>query len=350
MGEKKVDAGKNEGGKKEEGSSVIFKLDMHCEGCAKKLKKFVKRFPGVEGIKTNCDSNKLTVTGKVDPTKLRDSLAEKTNKKVELLTLLPKKEDAAAATKKPDEKAAEKPKAAAKEAEKPKAAASDKPKAKEAEKPKDTPVKDDKKAKEPAVVTVVFKTRLHCEGCVSKIRKIVKKYKGVQDVSVDKSKDLVTVKGTMDVKALHPYLKEKLRRDVEVVPAKKEDKKDEKKEEKKEEKKSEEKKGEDQNGDAKKALAAEAPKMEMMNKFEYYGYPVGPSWLGDRQIYDHSHAMSNNGYYGYNNAAALPPPAPVQGQSSEYAVGQYQAPPSYTYNVHAPQMFSDENPNACSVM
>ncbi|KAL9674203.1 hypothetical protein QQ045_030473 [Rhodiola kirilowii] len=348
MGEKQVDdASKNEGekkkagaGKKEDGSSFVFKIDMHCQGCAKKLKKFVKRFPGVEGIKTDCDSNKLTVTGKqVDPSKLRDSLAEKTNKKVDLLTPLPKKDDTAA--KKPEEKASEKSKAVAPPA-----------KAKEDHKPKEAPSKeDDKKAKEPAVVTVVFKTKLHCEGCIQKIRKIVKKYKGVEDVSIDDVKDLVTVKGTMDVTAFQPYLKEKLRRDVEIVPAKKEENKEEKKVEvKKEEKKGELKKGEekkveekkeDQSGEGGKALVVEAPKMEI-NKMQYYGYD-GPStshYYVDGHMYNHNnYAASSDGYYGQLPAL----PSAIQGHE-----GGYEVP--YGHNVYAPQIFSDENPNACSVM
>lgn len=47
-------------------------------------------------------------------------------------------------------------------------------------------------------------------------------------MTVDAAKDLVTVKGTMDVKDLAPYLKEKLRRAVEVVPPKKEEEKKDK--------------------------------------------------------------------------------------------------------------------------
>lgn len=161
-------------------------------------------------------------------------------------------------------------------------------------------------------------------------------------MSIDGAKDLVTVKGTMDVKALQPYLKEKLRRDVEIVPAKKEEKKEEKKVEKKEE---------ETNGDEKKnVLVVEAPKMDM-NKMQYYGYPTGPSpsyWFGDGQMYDQN--------YGYN-APALPSPLPVQAPIMGYAYvpnameQMYQVqPPPYAYNAHAPQMFSDENPNACSVM
>ena len=41
-------------------------------------------------------------------------------------------------------------------------------------------------------------------------------------MTVDAAKNLVTVKGTMDVKDLAPYLKEELRIAVEVVPPKKE--------------------------------------------------------------------------------------------------------------------------------
>lgn len=44
---------------------------------------------------------------------------------------------------------------------------------------------------------------------------------GVSKVDIDTQKDLVTVKGTMDAKALQPYLKEKLKRGVEIVPPKK---------------------------------------------------------------------------------------------------------------------------------
>ena len=40
-------------------------------------------------------------------------------------------------------------------------------------------------------------------------------------MAIDKEKEMVTVKGTMDVKALAENLMEKLKRRVEVVPPKK---------------------------------------------------------------------------------------------------------------------------------
>lgn len=44
---------------------------------------------GVVTVKTDCDAKKLTVTGNVDPTWLRDRVEIKTKKKVDLISPLP---------------------------------------------------------------------------------------------------------------------------------------------------------------------------------------------------------------------------------------------------------------------
>ena len=55
----KVEGVKNEGEKKaadagkkvDDGSNtVVYKTDMHCEGCAKKIKRAVKNFPGMNSF------------------------------------------------------------------------------------------------------------------------------------------------------------------------------------------------------------------------------------------------------------------------------------------------------------
>jgi hypothetical protein len=43
-------------------------------------------------VKTESETGKVTVVGKVDPIKVRDNLAEKIKKKVELISPQPKKE------------------------------------------------------------------------------------------------------------------------------------------------------------------------------------------------------------------------------------------------------------------
>lgn len=336
-GEKKVDAGKKDDGGASSASPIVLKFDMHCEGCVKKVKRFVRRIDGVENVKADIASNKLTVEGKADPAKVRDGVAEKTGKKVELLSPLPKKAEtkdaAAGGDKKPDEKKSDDKKGGDKKPDDKKA--------------------DDKKPKEAPVSTVVFKTRLHCEGCIQKIQRIVKKYKGVQLVTIDGAKDLVTVKGTMDGKVLLPYLKEKLKRPVEVVPAKKDDAGGDKKEkdgggDKKGKEAAgggggdkKEKEGGGGGGGEKKEKAVGgggdgAPKVEA-SKMEYYGNYGGPSfWYGEPAHVYGQQAYSMEG--------------PSHAPAHNYVTEHYNMPPYQTHDPHAPQFFSDENPNACSVM
>ncbi|XP_022144703.1 heavy metal-associated isoprenylated plant protein 5-like [Momordica charantia] len=139
MGEQKVEVAKNEGekkpaveaappaaapvaavdggAKKEDGGgaiTAIYKIDMHCEGCAKKIKRAVRHVKDVETVKADCGANKLTVIGKMDVIAVKEKLELKTKKKVELISPQPKKDAAAAAAageKKADEKKPEEKKA-----------------------------------------------------------------------------------------------------------------------------------------------------------------------------------------------------------------------------------------------
>lgn len=166
---------------------------------------------------------------------------------------------------------------------------------------------------------------------------------GVESVNIEGGKDLVSVKGTMDVKEIVPYLNEKLKRNVEVVPPKKEggDKKENNKKE-----------GGGGGG------AEGAAKVEV-NKMEHYGYAYpaphmywhghggyapGESSSYEAEVQPGYNSYSNQGYDGnYGNYH-------YQGYNNNYMMAQ--PPPPFYLNPHhpPPQMFSDENPNACSVM
>ncbi|KAL0375039.1 UNVERIFIED_CONTAM: Heavy metal-associated isoprenylated plant protein 5 [Sesamum radiatum] len=329
-GEKKAADG---GGKKDEGpTTVVLKLDLHCEGCAKKVRRAVSHFEGVEKVKADCAANKLTVTGNADPAWLRERVEYKTKKKVELLSPQPKKDAAGAGDKKADEKSSDK-KAEEKKAE-------------------------DKKPK-----------RLHCDGCAHKIKRVIfKNIDGVNSVKTDLQKDLVTVTGTMNVN-FTAYLKEKLKKDIEIVPPKKDDgggdKKEkegtggDKKEEKKEgggggdggKKEAEPKAAGGGGGEGSKA--GEGAKVEV-NKLEYHGlnpqtYYAMPMYNQSYSNQDygvqmyHHQAYPNHVYHGYANHGY-----PNTGYVVHYAQGPPPPPPTYT-NIND-QMFSDENPNGCSVM
>ncbi|GLJ41368.1 hypothetical protein SUGI_0856180 [Cryptomeria japonica] len=196
---------KGGGEKKEDGPvPVVIKVDMHCEGCARKVKKSVKDLPGVQDVKADLIANKLTVIGKVDPKTVCERVQKRCQKKIELISPLPKKEEGEKKEQKPEEKEKEK-------------------------KP------EEKKEKEPTVITTVLKVNLHCEACAHNVKKAILKFPGVQTAESDLKNNTFSVKGTMDPNKLAVYLNKKTKKHVEVVPQKKEgEKKEDKKEDKKE--------------------------------------------------------------------------------------------------------------------
>ncbi|KAI3791904.1 hypothetical protein L2E82_05770 [Cichorium intybus] len=341
--------------------TIVLKLDLHCDGCAKKVQKSLRHLEGVKTVKADSASNKLTITGKVDLMYIKERVEYKTKKKVEIISPKPKKDEGG--EKKVDDK----------------------------------PASNNQKPKEPQSTTAVLKIPLHCDGCIQKIKRIISKIDGVESVKPDGDKNIVTVKGTMNMKELIPYLKGKLKRNVDIVPPKKEENKgDEKKDEKKVEggdnkkekeggkdgddkKKTEEEKPKDNTAeggekkkndevkatsggdDQKKKSADEAQtvsggdgdgrkNVDMVNKFDYYRHnPYTYTMPVYNQSYHNqdygvsvssSHGYAIEGYVNHGYAMDYPRGPPL--------------PPS-PLSLHNPRVsetdiFSVENPNACSIM
>nr|ACG42747.1 metal ion binding protein [Zea mays] len=348
--------GAGKGGDGEEAAQpVVLKLDLHCAGCAHKVKKAIRRVPGVGSIVTDVAANRVVVAGTADAGALKARLEAKTNKPVEVVSVggVPPKppsaepqQDAGAAEKKGDKGA--NPKEEAKEQQ-----------AAEEEK------------KKPKEETVLLKIRLHCDGCGDRIRRRIYKFKGVKDVVLEgNAKDEVKVTGTMDVPDMLSYLKEKLNRDVEAVaPANKDG-----------DGKYEDKKdggggggGEDKNKGAAEAGGDDDKKDKGKGADDV---PVAPSTAAAAALMAAPAGASTYRVappYPYGYVAAYqqqpPPPAGYYPYPSYYGNGDgvglanpahhYQqsqlAYPPYPYRFDVappppPQLFSDENPNACSVM
>ncbi|XP_042477845.1 heavy metal-associated isoprenylated plant protein 7-like [Macadamia integrifolia] len=164
------------------------------------------------------------------------------------------------------------------------------PKPPEEEKKEESP--PEKKDEPPPVVTVTLKVYMHCEACAQVLQKRIRKIEGVESVATDVSNDQVMVKGVVDPEKLVENVYKRTRKQASIV-------KDEEKKE--EEKKEEEKKEEEDKGEKKeeKESKGEEDNKADVKKFEYYGPKYHMEY-----------------YYPY--------------------------PPD--------QIFSDENPNACSVM
>ena len=159
---------------------------------------------------------------------------------------------------------------------------------------------------------------------------------GLQEMTVDKEKDLVMVKGTMDVKALAKSLRNRIKRTVKIVPPKKVkdsggrrgdgNKKDDN--------------GGGSGGGKTKGGGGDAGQEEDggggKKRMEVFGHP-------EFGYYDHGYGYGNG--YGHANgwewewicAWILRTLYPwVDGGPVGWAL--------------APNMFSEENPNACSIM
>ncbi|KAK9103337.1 hypothetical protein Sjap_020591 [Stephania japonica] len=70
---------------------IVLKVYMHCEGCARKVKRCLKGFQGVEDVETDCKAHKVIVKGKqADPLKVLERVQKKSHRQVELLSPIPK--------------------------------------------------------------------------------------------------------------------------------------------------------------------------------------------------------------------------------------------------------------------
>ncbi|CAD5178838.1 unnamed protein product [Musa acuminata subsp. malaccensis] len=159
-----------------------MRVFMHCEGCARKVKRSLKGFEGDEGstfsflLPTVAKGKKATE----DPTEVVERVQKKTGRKVELLTPLPP------------------PKQEKKEEEKPKA---------EEEKEEVSRIC---LLNPPQVIAVVIKVHMHCEACAQQIKKRILKMKvGVLSVEADLKASQVTVKGAFVAEKLVEYVYKK---------------------------------------------------------------------------------------------------------------------------------------------
>ncbi|XP_002992925.2 copper transport protein ATX1 [Selaginella moellendorffii] len=64
--------------------SVVLKVQINCNCCARKVKKAIGQVEGVESITVDLTQKKVTVTGSFDSSKVVKQIAKKTGKNVEL--------------------------------------------------------------------------------------------------------------------------------------------------------------------------------------------------------------------------------------------------------------------------
>lgn len=317
MGQGQPEATK--GGKKDN-NKVILKVDMDCEACKQRVRKVLKKFPGIENMDFDMEAQMVTLKGNVDAYKVYEALRRKCGKRTMLVYPLFSKED-------------------------------------------------EKRAKEDAVIssvnkiveqmtdlfqpkppdtTVELKVPLHCGACVKKIKKVLLRVDGVMEVEEDQSRDKVVVKGrALNADEVSEMVRESGKH-CEVISVKKEVKTQEKKKgDKKEEKKVEDKAEKEEESEGRKEKKEEA----QQGKKNGGGKKGGNNGEKDEKKAE-SKAEDEEKEEGKSEGKKKgKQEAKLEGTGEvdvkKYAYMPYQSRPEYVY---PPQLFSDENPNACTLM
>ncbi|XP_022859988.1 heavy metal-associated isoprenylated plant protein 7-like [Olea europaea var. sylvestris] len=244
---------------------------------------------GVEDVMTDYRNSRVVVKGeKADPIKVLERVQRKSHRQVDLLFPIPPPPPP------PPPPVAEEPK-----------------------KPEENKeVKSEEKI-EPPVISVVLRVYMHCEACAQEIRKRIQRMKGVESAEPNLKHSEVTVKGAIEPEKLVDYVYKRTGKHAAIVKVELEKKEEEKGKDDKEEKKP----------------AEEGEEGGKENKEEGGGGDEPPV-KQDAEVEDPKMDLKKNEFYQY-----YPQNYPVYPQRIVQDM--------YSY---PPQIFSDENPNACSIM
>ncbi|KAJ4727359.1 Heavy metal-associated isoprenylated plant protein [Melia azedarach] len=261
--------------KKAEGViTAVYKVNLHCPQCARKIKKPLLRTQGVQSVDVDFEKSEIKVKGVIDVIKIHKLIEKLSKKKVELISPQVKlKESSTPEIKKPQE------------------------------------------IKEAPVRTTTVKVHMHCDKCEHDLRKKLLRHRGIFSVKTDMKAQTLTVQGTIEPDKLLTYLRKKVHKHAEIVtskPEKKEEKKETSRPEKEEEKKE----------------TSRPEKKEEKKETKEKKVEVKPS----------TESITKGKIVEFKEEVK------VEAKTKEGNV------PYFVHYVYAPQLFSDENPNACFVM
>ncbi|KAL7106781.1 hypothetical protein ACP275_06G014300 [Erythranthe tilingii] len=173
------------------------------------------------------------------------------------------------------------------------------------------------------LATVELNVNMHCEACAQQLKKKILKMKGVSTVETELSSSKVTVTGTMDADMLVEYVYRRTRKQAKIVPQPEPEKPPE-----------EEKKEEKSDAAAEEAKPAEGKKED--------GEGKEPP----------SEEKKNDGGAAAEEGGEAKEEVKISEEQSMHKMmyHHYYQPVYMIERIPAPQLFSDENPNACTVM
>ncbi|KZV50521.1 neurofilament medium polypeptide-like, partial [Dorcoceras hygrometricum] len=267
-------------------SPVVLFVDLHCEGCAKKIQRSISKIKGVEEVVMEMAKNEVTIKGVVEGQAVCNMITQRTKRRAKVLSPLPPASEAVA-------------------------------------------------SQVAGLNTVELNVNMHCQACAEQLKKRILKMKGVRTAETELSSSKVTVTGTMDADRLVDYVYRHTKKQAKVVPQPEPERPPEEKP------MPEEKSKPEDEGKEKPATAdGEAPKPEESKDQPQQDEKKGEGGGGGGEDVA---AEQGGGDVPSNN---------VEEQSMHKAMYYYNYyQPNYVIErLPAPQLFSDENPNACCIV
>ncbi|CAL4942061.1 unnamed protein product [Urochloa decumbens] len=158
---------------------VVLAMDVHCDSCAKKIRKAVMKVPGAESVTASYETGLVMVHGTADAAALVARLQAKTKKAITIVSDGAEENGEAAAS----------------------AGAGGSAYA----------------GSPPPPPTIPLEMELHCGSCAEKVERRVMEIPGVDTVTTDVPGRRVTVTGTADASAVATSLEVRMRRPVIVL-------------------------------------------------------------------------------------------------------------------------------------
>lgn len=264
---------------------VLF-VDLHCVGCAKKIERSLMKIRGVEEVMIDMAQNQVTIKGIVEPQAVCNRIMKRTKRRAKVLSPLPEAEG--------------------------------------------EPMPEVVSSQVSGLTTVELNVNMHCEACAAQLKRKILKMRGVQTAETELSTSKVTVTGTMDADRLVDYVYRRTKKQARIVPQPEPEKQEENKEGEKpaEEAKPEEKKEEN----AEKAEEGKPPEEAKKGEEGNGG--------------ENNESKEEKG--GENKEEGKVGEIPMDDETMKRMMYYYQ--PLYVIErMPPPQLFSDENPNACCI-
>lgn len=269
-------------------SPFVLYVDLHCVGCAKKIERSISKIRGVEGVVTDMAKNQVTIKGVIEPQAVCERITKKTKRVAKVLSPLPAAEG--------------------------------------------EPIPQVVASQVSGLTTVELNVNMHCEACAEQLKKKILRMRGVRSAETEASTGKVTVTGTMDGNKLVDYVYRRTKKQAKIVPQPEPEPKKPVEETKPDE-----------------AKPVEEPKPEDKKDDDGAAPEKKDGGLGDAEKPPEEEKKEEGGGGGEEEMIV-----PIGEHDDEHTINKmmyyYQYQPLYVIErIPPPQLFSDENPNACCI-